>query len=330
MSASPNEVPPRTRDTLVQTERPVVACKDLFKSCWMQGDPYKTYQSVYPATKTVKPNSPFNPSNFQPASVFLRDSVTKPITSVSELNFRRDDNTRDSGIRLESDLGCEYLNTDNHEEFDRNYEAELRRNASLSLGKHATLPSRKLSSNSSCHSYTTQYRPPSSVSTNLKNDIKKIDYLKQHLLRSSPTASMGSGSPPESMKSTPTKVEFNLNTPPAPLKSILKTTQDSTHPMGYNTLPLKPKNKPRPLRSGTLKRHKSSAEIYSNTNNKNDGNNPATSQSSLDRLLSKSADDIRRSLRETNGVLQRLLRKGDRRKSVDNSSEMFSCRLAGG
>jgi hypothetical protein len=89
-----------------------------------------------------------------------------------------------------------------------------------------------------------------------------------------------------------------LSAPTQPNSELLT----DSYPLQYGTLPHKTKSKPRPLqsRSGTLQRHKSSAEIYSKSSS-------AAQTSSLNRLLSISAEDIRRSLKETNDVIQRLL-----------------------
>lgn len=350
-----------------ETQRePVVACHDLWKSCWVQSEQYKKYQPVYSAaTRLPRMDTPFNPSNFQPASVFLRSSSASvttgtsvqinkvcsgtgvlPSTNVPSLTnettaFKR------SRSQITSFNEKNNFSSDNLDEFDQSYESELRRNAPISLGlkcRHSSTPSLNrampVSTYQSSLVYTTQYRPPNSTSSvcsnKYQNDSKRLDYLKQHLLMNSKISdnknnenniefvTCSSTMSTSATTSTTNIYGTSLQFPSVgQIQSRLTTEAQTFNPQKYATLQPKSRSKPRPLRSGTLQRHKSSAEIYSK-------NSPIQS-SSLNRLLSISAEDIRRSLKETNGVLQRLLGNGRKKAAVksiveDTISIDFSCR----
>ena len=344
-------------------KEPVVACHDIWKSCWMQGELQTKYQPVFSTARIPKIDTPFNPSNFQPASVFLKSwkesspvassvdtgppptastgppqtvstgpppsTSTGPTPSASTGSLLTGQNTAHITTTInhlpQCGLSIKPSSDDNFDAFNQSYEYELRRNASISLGlsnKHLlTRPLLKALPVASYQSplvYSTQYRPPNSSSNSYsKHDInaKRLDYLKQHLLMSSPgptttSCSLGTASTittnstvaPKSSTNTVTSNRRGLmDSLPSNTTLTDRFTADCTgsYPLQYGTLQPKSKSKPRPLRSGTLQRHKSSAEIYLKS--------ASSASSPLNRLLSVSAEDIRKSLKVTNGALQRLL-----------------------
>lgn len=349
-------------------KEPVVACHDLWRSCWVQGDHYQKYQAANSvAPKLPKMESPFNPSNFQPASVFLRTSSVKnkPHVTMSEpqtttsVSIKKDmpktNSLTTTTGKLPSAGSLQSSGTDELDAaFDRSYEFALRKNASLGFGlasKHSSTPSlNKVISTASYQSPLVLPASSSSMESKQLSDTKRLDFLKQHMLLSSSQSKLNSyqqstygcysvaqnnakvlttsshnndtsiSSNSEVPNKTSTPMTSGLSTTKtssfaSPLgsdkSSLLLTNQTNSYPLQYGTLPNKSKSKPRPLqsRSGTLQRHKSSAEIYSKTS--------TTSQpSSLNRLLSISAEDIRRSLKETNGVIQRLIGNAKKRASI--------------
>ncbi|KAF2349450.1 hypothetical protein FHG87_019794, partial [Trinorchestia longiramus] len=363
----------------LQTQKPgqqkesVVACHDLWKSCWVQGDPYQKYQASNP---TAIHKSSFYPSDFHPASVFLRTSSTKlkpkdvPVSSFAGASTVPQSSSGDlsttSSISKEKDLPktslslsssriptSETLNSSSADAldaaFDRSYEFALRKNASLGIGmssKHSSTPSlNKVISTSSYQSplvYPSQSRPHHSSDLESKHlsDAKRLNYLTQHMLlppsskfnpvtersnygsytlsqnQTKLSAPTSTASEVPDKTSTPMSSDLSNKTcsseaPSAQNKLSLFPEQTGSYPVQYGTLPHKSKSKPRPLqsRSGTLQRHKSSAEIYSKTN-------LSVQTSSLNRLLSISAEDIRRSLKETNGVIQKLIGNARKKASI--------------
>ena len=351
-------------------KEPIVACHDLWKSCWVQGDQYKKYQQV--GTGLPKLETPFNPSNFQPASVFLKSSTLKTNDSSTVNYFPSDKIAKDkeddckstisgsssicrskseaplSSIRPPLSASCDM------DAFDKSYESALRRNASLSLGLTNQLHSMNGSSTRTASSnqrnrlvHGTQYRPPlrNNPLSKYDNDIKRMDYMKQHLLNPStqtqhqkaisatssyanPGVSFSSSISSTCSQVSPsiTAVESNLCraqtlvtsavvTVPAGTNLSASSLQQESYPLQYGTLPHKKSNKPRPLQSRTLQRHKSSAEIYSKSSS------TVQESSSLNRLMSISAEDIRRSLKGTNGALQKLLSYGKKKASVKSLTD---------
>jgi len=331
-------------------KEPPVQCHDLWKSCWVQGDQYKKYQAASAATAALRSNSPFNPSNFQPASVFLKSSTLKtdlPYNNNSSVyNKNNSIDAKDdskSTISIGSSVSRSKSETspfsalmsqpispsNDMDAYDKSYESALRRNASLSLGltvqkSSGVLPHTKSSSALAGNQrnlvhHQTQYRPPLSSQTLNKydTDFKRLDFINKHLL-SSANQTPSQISPTSTTSSSNITSTVTLPTPSVTSSNMASFQQESSYPLQYGTLPHKKSNKPRPLQSRTLQRHKSSAEIYSKTAG---SSSTLQNSSSLNRLMSISAEDIRRSLKGTNDALQRLLSYGKKKASVKSLSD---------
>ena len=111
--------------------------------------------------------------------------LTTKSPSLSRQNINRKSTYRSSKMNV-----VHGNNSDNAEAFETVYESELRRNA-INLGlssKNSSHLNKPQSSSKSCLVYPSQYRPPISATGFYNGDVRRLDYLKEHLLKNSSSA----------------------------------------------------------------------------------------------------------------------------------------------